>query len=882
MRGDGYYIANVLAGGRGASLPLEIGQRRELHHILLERFLIQHDDGWVFRRSRTYRGSVQVEDESAAAQTLLYRLTQLPSLPNQDLLLLRQAFTLLPGSQDSPQASVVRQLSTVLAERDPGFEPIRAKIHGQPTADDASRVRQYLTRVAPHLQSEYEALAVAIDELFADPQVDKRLLELAEVVRTSALRQELRDAASLFRHEPHADVRFLTAGSLLAALRQYFPSETNSQVRLDMLATGLVLEQEMLRAGNVLLKYNRQISRKSQLGWLSGANDALYGTGLISARQWMAVSRAIDRLVSGGANIKDYRSKLNYLSRAPGWGSRWLAFHFEKDIQHLSNIEPKAANFIPDRLRGSIMLIYNSILDALIMDADRLAGVRSSLFGETKGTGLRALNAGIARGTLHFGLPQTGDVDSNGIYVLPETTADLPPVAGILTSGEGNALSHVQLLASNLGIPNVVIDDQVVAQLKRYEGHRIVMAVSAGGVVEITSDNAKWNSVLPQQGNLAPGSRLSPDYAKLDLMQTSFIDLREIRAKDSGVVSGPKAANLGELKYHFPDAVTDGLVIPFGIFNEFLQNPSPISGQTGKDWLSRQYGYLASLPHDQQAEATSQILTRIREWILNTDPGPEFRQNLQKTVTRVFGPEGRYSLFVRSDTNVEDLPGFTGAGLNLTVPNVRTFDELLTAILQVWASPFEERAFAWRQKRMDKPEWVFPSILLLRSVEVDKSGVMLTANPATGDRDELTVAINQGIGGAVSGGAAEELRLNRKTGEVTVLADATRPYFKGLGHRGGLVKMTRTADGDILEVNEMQALINLSVQVEDRLPEYSSHSESGIADVEFGFRNGKLVLFQIRPFVQAKSAGIQRYLLNMDKTASKRTEQVDLRSAPAF
>ena len=55
-------------------------------------------------------------------------------------------------------------------------------------------------------------------------------------------------------------------------------------------------------------------------------------------------------------------------------------------------------------------------------------------------------------------LQRLEDFLSDGIYVVPETVADLPPLAGILTAGPGNPLSHVQLLARNLGIPNVAVD----------------------------------------------------------------------------------------------------------------------------------------------------------------------------------------------------------------------------------------------------------------------------------------------------------------------------------------------------------------------------------------------------------------------------------------
>ena len=60
-----------------------------------------------------------------------------------------------------------------------------------------------------------------------------------------------------------------------------------------------------------------------------------------------------------------------------------------------------------------------------------------------------------------------GSFRADGIYLLPETVSDLPPVAGILTAGAGNPLSHVQLLARNLGIPNVAVDPALLPELRR-------------------------------------------------------------------------------------------------------------------------------------------------------------------------------------------------------------------------------------------------------------------------------------------------------------------------------------------------------------------------------------------------------------------------------
>src|SRR5690606_16307781 len=51
-------------------------------------------------------------------------------------------------------------------------------------------------------------------------------------------------------------------------------------------------------------------------------------------------------------------------------------------------------------------------------------------------------------------------------------------------------------------------------------------------------------------------------------------------------------------------------------------------------------------------------------------------------------PESTVGCFVRSDTNVEDLEDFNGAGLNLTLFNLRSLDDIYAGLKQVWASPF--------------------------------------------------------------------------------------------------------------------------------------------------------------------------------------------------
>jgi phosphoenolpyruvate synthase/pyruvate phosphate dikinase len=298
-------------------------------------------------------------------------------------------------------------------------------------------------------------------------------------------------------------------------------------------------------------------------------------------------------------------------------------------------------------------------------------------------------------------------------------------------------------------------------------------------------------------------------------------------------------------------------------------------------WAQSEYRRISALEKSQQAEANRQFLEQLRHWILNAEPDWHFRQQLSRRLTETFGEPGSYAVFVRSDTNVEDLPGFTGAGLNLTVPNVTGFANVLEAIQRVWASPFSERAFAWRQNRMRHPEHVYPSVLLMKSVAVDKSGVMLTLDTQTGSGKWLTVAINQGIGGAVRGQAAEELLIDTVSGNIRLLADATAAKKRVLSAKGGLMKVQLEADGRVLSAEEISKLIKFANELSEKFPQRDDLGNLTAADVEFGFKNGQLVLFQVRPYLKNRCVKKMHYLnqldLNLDKTGNF---NVDLNAIP--
>ncbi|WP_214660511.1 PEP/pyruvate-binding domain-containing protein [sulfur-oxidizing endosymbiont of Gigantopelta aegis] len=816
LRSKGYYIANFLAGIDAKAFIQNDTFIDQYNQILIEKFLGHLDNGWILRKAQFYRGAIQEEDERAGARNLLMELSGQPAWISHRYLGLRSGVRLLPHGKDTASMQKMRQLAASLSDSDRGFKKIRIKIHGSPDASDAQMVRDYVTEKQPEDKAPYLELVDEIDAIYkasplsdtlrADAKIYSGAPWLQDFLRKMADDLEKND----LENNSSTIKQYQITATALADMREFMPRIKSASARLRLLDLSLIIEAHNFKSSTELHKVLDKMTRSERLSLLENIAQASYGAGIINQRSYAQIKQSIESLNKDKIALKQYINELNYLARVPGWGTQGMRFQFYASMQKLGAIEPLSFHFIQDQLRGSPLMFFSQVLNDLSIDVNHLSGVKHSIFGKKTGIGFHALNPGFVRGTLHtdIRLENIAAIKPDGIYLLPETVSDLPPLSGIITAGEGNPLSHVQLLARNLGIPNVTISEDLIASLEQHNGEIIVMAVSPLGLVEIMSDSPKWREYFNKDSN-KDNIRIRPDLEKLDVKFREFINLKELRAKDSGRIVGPKAAKLGELKHIYPDKVANGLAIPFGIFRaSVLDKPYKNTSKTVYQWMLEQYDIIRSLEskpaqHEQKSEA---FRAELYDIIMHSKMSDALIASFRKAMQDAFGTTN-LGVFVRSDTNVEDLPGFTGAGLNLTMPNVIGFDNLINAINDVWASPFTKRAFAWRQSHMEKPQYVYPSILLLRSVDNEKSGVMVTEDITTGARDIISVAVNEGVGGAVDGQSAESLRININDGSVKVLATATAPLRRQAASTGGVVALPVSGSDTILQPDEIKQLI---------------------------------------------------------------------------
>ena len=85
---------------------------------------------------------------------------------------------------------------------------------------------------------------------------------------------------------------------------------------------------------------------------------------------------------------------------------------------------------------------------------------------------------------------------------------------------------------------------------------------------------------------------------------------------------------------------------------------------------------------------------------------------------------------------------------------------------------------AWRARILNNPQAVFASVLLMKSIPSEKSGVLVTSDLTTGGAG-LTVSVAWGVGGAVDNESAAS-RVLRADGSSLVLAEAKAPYRRVL------------------------------------------------------------------------------------------------------
>ena len=184
---------------------------------------------------------------------------------------------------------------------------------------------------------------------------------------------------------------------------------------------------------------------------------------------------------------------------------------------------------------------------------------------------------------------------------------------------------------------------------------------------------------------------------------------------------GGKAANLGEL-------TKAGLLVPQG-------------------FCVTTDAYRAVAEADELARTTPE---HARRTLLET-PVPQEIRDAIAIAYRELG-DG-VPVAVRSSATAEDLPFASFAGQQDTFLNVVGEDAVVDAVRRCWASLWTDRAVSYRETNGIDHTTTYLAVVVQRMVQSAVSGVMFTANPVTGKRDQIVIDASPGLGEAVVSGA---------------------------------------------------------------------------------------------------------------------------------
>ena len=836
-----------------------------LKQYQIDKYLRLVDDGWIMKKGQFYRGAIQVEDEQAWGIDFYRWLLSNDDALEKNFFLIRQSLKDIPYNEDDNVSQLMRSQSKVISDVFTQFMDLRVKIHSQPELSDIEKVKafrqKYNAQLSPELQKQFYGLLSTMAKFYKPANLIDMSAK-AKLIATTPFGVRLKSFAVKHQKQSNPSVLITDAAELLFEVKQAVLEEKRPLARLQVLDISLKLESLIFKNAPEWQPENIE----SLLNKICYLGMATAGAGYIEAHEWDEINLSVPQQESMTLEALTYM--LENARSIVEWSSSMVKANYQDVVNEYTAFEPKTYGFIDDKIRGSIALYLGMSVGELGDIIATESQLTNKVMKIANQSSVRGLNPGYAFGELVVVAesPDHIEVNSDNIYIFQRPPADLKPVAGIATVSEGNLVSHVQLLARNLGIPNAALSDANLNDLKPYHGQKVFYAVSNKGNVilkpeaEMTDEERSLFVVKERKED-----KIEVPVEQIRLDETNILNMRDVDASDSGKLCGPKAANLGQLKKMFPDNVVEGLVIPFGIFRTHMDQRMPETQGSYWEFLNDMFTRAEEMRANNIAEAEVENfqlreLEILRNAIKSMYLSPEFVKRLEDEFVAVLGkPLGEIPVFLRSDTNMEDLKDFTGAGLNLTLFNVVDKAKVIQGIKDVWASPYTERSFKWRQKYLLNPENVFPSILIIPSVDVDYSGVLITKGITSGNEDDLTIAFSRGAGGAVDGQSAETYLL-KNDGGLRFLAPAREMYFNSLPETGGTAKRLASFEKPILNNQNLNAIRALSKSIKTRVAKETNSDYEGAYDVELGFKDNKLWLFQIRPFVENKKAVSSNYL----------------------
>ena len=269
---------------------------------------------------------------------------------------------------------------------------------------------------------------------------------------------------------------------------------------------------------------------------------------------------------------------------------------------------------------------------------------------------------------------------SRDIVLYDALPNSLPRVGGIITSVMQTPLSHVNLRAIQDNVPNAYIADPlsnnaISSLLGNYIYYKVESEQFEIREATLAEVNEWYEDLRPTE----------PQIPIRDLSITDIVPLDDIEFEMS-TAFGAKCSNVATMRdFGFPEGtIPDGFGIPFYYYDEFMQF---------NNFYQEAQVILENPVFHNDINFRVERLKLFREDI-KAAPMPQWMLDDLQAMHDGF-PEGT-AVRVRSSTNNEDLPGFSGAGLYTSKTQYPDEGHISKSIKQVYASMWNFRAYEER------------------------------------------------------------------------------------------------------------------------------------------------------------------------------------------
>jgi len=302
----------------------------------------------------------------------------------------------------------------------------------------------------------------------------------------------------------------------------------------------------------------------------------------------------------------------------------------------------------------------------------------------------------------------------------------------------------------------------------------------------------------------------------------------DIDLKDAPQVGG-KGANLGEL-------TSAGLPVPPGFVIDAGDYLDALDRSGAREKLR---ALVASVrPEDPKSlESTA----AIAQDLVRATPVPD---DLAAAVVSAYHRLGEgIAVAVRSSGTGEDSEGTSFAGMNATFTNVAGDAQVLARVVDCWASLWGARSISYRASQGITVEPAL-AVIVQQMIASERSGVMFTADPSSGNTDHIVIEAAFGQGEVVVSGEVEP---------DTYVIDKRGPRLLHVRVGSQHEAIVRGADGGDLRVQLNEADAGRRVLTDDEavaLAALGLRAEAHYGspqDLEWAIAGGRMLLVQSRP-----------------------------------